>query len=442
MKIAVLGLGYVGTVTAACLASRGHTVVGVDVDQTKVDTINRGASPVVEPGLEPLVADAVAGGTLRATTSVELALEEADVSLICVGTPSAPGGATDLAYVERALADVRRAMEVATPPAGGRHTVVIRSTVPPGTGSTVVAPVFTGFTGRLPDGWRVATAMCPEFLREGFGVSDFFDPPYIVVGTQDDGAAAQLEQLFACVDAPSHRVSVATAEALKFACNAFHATKVSFANEIARVFHGHGVDSREVMGLFCQDDKLNISPRYLRPGFAFGGSCLPKDLRSLLHLARIEDVDAPLLAGVMMTNDLVVRAVVERVLASELRHVALMGLSFKSGTDDLRESPNVDLAERLLGKGYDMRIYDPLVNLDRLVGANRRHVQERLPHLSGLLTGHADEALSGAEVVIVSDGGPDVVSAVLAADPRLVIDLHGRLGAEVERLAGYEGVLW
>lgn len=439
MKVAVFGLGYVGTVTAACLAAGGHRVVGVDVDQGKVDTVNRGASPVVEPGLEPLVASAVEAGLLRATTSAEPALDGADVSLICVGTPSAPGGATDLTYVERALDDVRRAMDVARPPASGRHTVIIRSTVPPGTGDSVVAPRFAG---RLPDGWTVATAMCPEFLREGFGVSDFFDPPYIVVGTEDDGAAAQLEQVFACVDAPCHRVSVATAEALKFACNAFHATKVSFANEIARVFHGHGVDTREVMGLFCQDTKLNISPRYLRPGFAFGGSCLPKDLRSLLHLARIEDVDAPLLAGVMQTNDLVVRAVVERVLASEQRHVALMGLSFKSGTDDLRESPNVDLAERLLGKGYDVRIYDPLVNPERLVGANRRHVEERLPHLSGLLTGRAEEALVGADVAIVSDGGPEVVTAVLAARPRLVIDLHGRLGLEVEQLPGYEGVLW
>jgi GDP-mannose 6-dehydrogenase len=439
MNVAVFGLGYVGTVTAACLASRGHRVVGVDVDPGKVDMINAGASPVVEPGLGPLVAAAVEAGLLRATTMAEPAMEEAAVSLICVGTPSAPGGATDLRYVERALEDVRRAMDTVAPPPGGRHTVVVRSTVPPGTGEAVVAPVFAG---PLPDGWTVATAMCPEFLREGFGVADFFDPPYIVLGTEDDDAAAQLERLFGCVDAPAHRVSVGTAEALKFACNAFHATKVSFANEVARVFHGQGVDTREVMGLFCLDTKLNISPRYLRPGFAFGGSCLPKDLRSLLHLARIEDVDAPLLAGVMQTNDLVVRAVVERVLASEQRHVALMGLSFKSGTDDLRESPNVDLAERLIGKGYDVRIYDPLVNPERLVGANRRHVEERLPHLSGLLTGHAEQALVGADVVIVSDGGAEVVSAVLAADPALVVDLHGRLGAEVEGLAGYEGVLW
>lgn len=439
MKVAVFGLGYVGTVTAACLASGGHDVVGVDVDPDKVDTINRGASPVVEPGLEPLVAGAVAAGLLRATTVAGPAIDGADITLICVGTPSAPGGATDLTYVERALDDVRRAMEAGTPPAGGRHTVVVRSTVPPGTGAAVVAPRFAG---PLPDGWTVSTAMCPEFLREGFGVSDFFEPPFVVVGAGDDGAAAHLEQLFAVVDAPCHRVSVGTAEALKFACNAFHATKVSFANEIARVFRSYEVDTREVMRLFCLDTKLNISARYLQPGFAFGGSCLPKDLRSILHLARIDDVDAPLLVGVMHTNDLVVRAVVERVLASDHRHVALLGLSFKSGTDDLRESPNVDLAERLLGKGYDVRIYDPLVKPERLVGANRRHVEERLPHLNRLLTDNAEEALVGAGVVIVSAGGDDVVAAMVAADPSLVIDLNGRLGAEVEGLAGYEGALW
>jgi GDP-mannose 6-dehydrogenase len=439
MKVAVFGLGYVGTVTAACLASGGHDVIGVDVDQGKVDTVNRGASPVVEPGLAQLVSDAVAAGCLRATTAAEPAVEGADVSLICVGTPSAPGGATDLTYVERALDDVRRALEVVTPPPGGRHTVVVRSTVPPGTGEDLVAPLFHG---PLPGGWTVATAMCPEFLREGFGVSDFFEPPYVVIGTEDDAAAAQLEELFGCVDADCHRVSVATAEALKFACNAFHATKVSFANEVARVFRGHGVDTREVMGLFCQDTKLNISPRYLRPGFAFGGSCLPKDLRSMLHLARIDDVDAPLLSGVMQTNDLVLRAAIDRVLATEQRRVALLGLSFKSGTDDLRESPNVDLAERLIGKGYDVRIYDPLVNPARLVGANLRHVQERLPHLGRLLTGTPEEALDGADVAIVSDGGPEVIAATVAADPFLVIDLNGGLGPALEGLAGYEGVLW
>jgi GDP-mannose 6-dehydrogenase len=439
MKVAVFGLGYVGTVTAACLASGGHHVVGVDVDPGKVDTVNTGGSPVVEPGLEELVGDAVSAGLLWATTDPELALEGADVSLICVGTPSAPGGATDLDYVERALDDVRRAMEVVAPPPGGRHTVVIRSTVPPGTGTSVVAPRFAD---PLPAGWTVGTAMCPEFLREGFGVSDFFEPPYIVLGTSDDEVASQLEQVFACVDAPCHRVSVGTAEALKFACNAFHATKVSFANEVARVFRGHGVDTREVMGLFCQDTKLNISARYLRPGFAFGGSCLPKDLRSMLHLARVEDMDAPLLAGVMLTNDLVVRTVVDRVLAFGHRNVALLGLSFKAGTDDLRESPNVDLAERLLGKGYTVRIYDPVVNPARLVGANLRHVEERLPHLNRLLTASAKEALEGADVVIVSADGAEVVGAMLTADPPLVIDLNGSLGVEIEALAGYEGVLW
>jgi GDP-mannose 6-dehydrogenase len=438
MKVAVFGLGYVGTVTAACLASRGHRVVGVDVDRGKVDTVNAGASPVVEPGLEPLIENAVRAGLLRATTDPVAAVDAADASLVCVGTPSAPGGGTDLAYVERALDDVYRAMGVTSPPDGGRHTVVMRSTVPPGTGASVVAPRFAA----PPAGWTVGTAMCPEFLREGFGVSDFFDPPFVVAGADDELVAGQVEDLFAFVGAPTRRVSVATAEALKYACNAFHATKVSFANEIARIFRSHGVDTREVMRLFCEDTKLNISPRYLQPGFAFGGSCLPKDLRSLLHLARLGGVDVPLLAGTGQTNDLVVRGVVEQVIASGQRRVALLGLSFKSGTDDLRESPNVELAERLIGKGYELRIYDPLVNPEHLVGANRRFVEERLPHLNRLLAGTPGEALAGADVAVVSTGGRQVVAALTEADPSVVIDLSGRLGDEVERLAGYQGVSW
>lgn len=440
MKVAVFGLGYVGTVTAACLAASGHEVVGVDVDPGKVDSINRGSSPVLEPGLEPLVSSAVEAGLLRATTEAEPAIGRADASLICVGTPSAPGGSTDLTYVDRALRDIRRAMELCRPPEGGRHSVVMRSTVPPGTGASLVAPRFSG--EQAPDDWTVGTAMCPEFLREGHGVSDFNEPPFVVVGADDDRVADHLARLFSVVDAPSYRVGIATAEALKYACNAFHATKVSFANEIARIFALHGVDSREVMRLFCEDTKLNISPRYLQPGFAFGGSCLPKDVRSLLHLARVGGVDAPLLAGTMDTNDLVVRGVVDRVIASGRRKVALLGLSFKMGTDDLRESPNVDLAERLIGKGYDLRIYDPLVNPDRLVGANRLHVANRLPHLNRLLAGSAAEALANAEVALVSSADPDVLSALADADPPLVIDVHGQLGPRVEQLAGYEGASW
>jgi len=440
MKVAVFGLGYVGTVTAAGLASRGHEVVGVDVDAMKVEAICRGESPVVEPGIGVLVHDAVAAGLLQATTDARLAVEGADVSLICVGTPSSARGDTDLTYIRRAVADVRDAMEVATPPAGGFHTVVIRSTVPPGTCAGVVAPVFS--SGGLPEGWSVATAMCPEFLREGCGVEDFFAPPFVVVGTEDTRAHEALGAMFAFLGQDVHHVDLGTAESLKYACNAFHAVKVTFANEMGRVFSTFGVDGRRVMEIFSEDRKLNVSPAYLRPGFAFGGSCLPKDLRALQSMARTNGVEIPMVGSALISNEVVVRSVVDRVLQTGYRSVCLVGLSFKMDTDDLRESPNLELAERFVGKGLDVRIYDPIVNPDRLVGANLRHLQSKLAHVNRLLAATPEEAVEGAEVFIISSSDKDALRAVVAASPKLVIDLHGRLGADIEQLAGYAGVSW
>src|SRR5215831_5768847 len=439
MKVAVIGLGYVGTVTAACLASRGHDVWGVDVDAAKVGEIRGGHSPVAEPGLNALVAQAAAGGTLHATVSCAEALDEADVSLVCVGTPSAARGGTDLSYIRRAARDIAAAMRTVRPPASGQHSVVIRSTVPPGTVEDVVAPAFTGLAGT---GITIGTAMCPEFLREGSGVADFFAAPFFVVGTSDAHVADAVTSLFSFLDQPARVVDVHVAEALKYACNAFHATKVSFANEMSRLLRSLGVDSREVMSLFCEDQVLNISPAYLRPGFAFGGSCLPKDLRSMLHLARSNGVDLPLLAGTLSTNELVISEAVDRVLACDTRTVALLGLSFKMDTDDLRESPMVELAERLVGKGFDVRIYDPVVHPARLVGSNRRYVESKLPHLERLLTYEPGEALRGAGAAIVSSTDQAVLEALLAGPPPHVIDLSGRLGREAESLPGYEGLGW
>lgn len=439
MRIAIFGLGYVGTVTAAGLASQGHEVVGVDVDATKVSAIQQGRSPVVEPGLDQLVASGVADGLLTATHDAYEAVSRADVSLVCVGTPSGSHGETDLGFIRRALEDIRDAMTAVTPPASGHHSVIIRSTVPPGTGADLVAPVFSG---AAPAGWRVGTAMCPEFLREGTGVRDFFAPPFVVVGAAENTTHVAVDELFAFLDMEVLHVDVPTAEALKYACNAFHATKVSFANEMARIFRLHGVDSREVMRIFVEDHKLNISSTYLRPGFAYGGSCLPKDLRALQHLARMGGVDAPLLAGTTLTNELVIRDVVERVLASQHRHVAVLGLSFKSNTDDLRESPNVELAERLIGKGLEVSIYDPIINPDLLVGANRRDIEAKLPHLSCLLASSPAKAIYGADVILVSSADEAIIDALAAASPTMVIDLNGRLGSRVESMSGYQGVGW
>src|SRR5712691_929512 len=437
MKVAVVGLGYVGTVTAACLASRGHDVWGVDVDAAKVDEIRSGRSPVAEPGLDALVARAVTGGTLHATTSCTDALDRADVSLVCVGTPSAARGGTDLFYVRRAVDDIVAAMRTGRPPASRQHSVVIRSTVPPGTVDDVVIPALTD--GLAGTEITIGAAMCPEFLREGSGIADFYASPFVVVGTRDPRVAETVTSMFGFIDQPVRVVDVRTAEALKYACNVFHATKVSFTNEVSRLFRLLGVDSREVMSLFCEDQVLNISPAYLRPGFAFGGSCLPKDLRSLLHLARMNGANLPLLAGTLATNELVINEVVDRVVSYDGRSVALLGLSFKMNTDDLRESPNVELAERLIGKGFDVRIFDPIVNPARLVGANRRHVESKLPHLGRLLAHEPGEALRGADIAIVSSSDQAVLDALLMIPPPRLLDISGRLGSEVESLPGYEG---
>lgn len=440
MKVAVFGLGYVGTVTAAGLASQGHEVVGVDVDTLKVDTINRGQSPVVEPRIDDLVRNAVAMGLLQATTDARLALEHTDVSLICVGTPSLPRGDTDLTFIRRALTNLREAMAVARPPASGIHSVVIRSTVPPGTCAAVVAPTFD--EAQLPEGWSVGTAMCPEFLREGSGVMDFFAPPFVVVGTEDARTRASLDDLFTFLGQEIHHVDLATAESLKYACNAFHAVKVTFANEMGRVFAAFGVDGRRVMEIFTEDHKLNIAATYLRPGFAFGGSCLPKDLRALQSMARYNGVEIPMVGATMTSNEIVVRSLVDRVLETGYRRVCLLGLSFKMDTDDLRESPNLEVAERFVGKGLDVRIYDPIVNPDLLIGANLRHLQSKLAHVNRLLSASPEDALDGAEVVIVASSHPTALAALKEANPQLVIDLHGRLGAEIEQLPAYEGVSW
>jgi GDP-mannose 6-dehydrogenase len=434
MRVAVFGLGYVGTVSSACLAAAGHDVWGVDPDVLKVAAVSAGQSPVLEPGLQSLVAQGVASGNLHATVRPDEALENADVSLLCVGTPSSPSGESNLGYIYRVVEDISESLRTKE-----FHTVVIRSTVPPGTVEDVSAILRDAFPDPGPD---VAVAMCPEFLREGTGIADFYAPPFTVIGAQDVRAIESISRLFSFLDAPVRVVHPRTAEALKYACNAFHATKISFANELGRVFSRLGVDSREVMGLFCEDTSLNISPRYLRPGFAFGGSCLPKDLRSLLYLARTESIDIPLLSGTLASNRLSIDEAIDRVVAGEGRRIALLGLSFKPGSDDLRESPYVDLAETLLGKGYELRIHDPILNPTSLVGANRQYVESKLPHLKRILTDSPQEAVAGADIAIVSHSNEEVIRALLESRPSRIIDLDGRLGSEIETLESYEGFAW
>ena len=390
MKVAVFGLGYVGTVTAACLAANGHDVWGVDPDELQGGgRLGRPQSRRRARSGVPCLATAISSGNLHATVSPVDALENADVSLLCVGTPSTTSGETNLTYIYRVVEDLIQPLK-SSARREAFHAVVIRSTVPPGTVEDVTAILDAAFQHSGPD---VAVAMCPEFLREGTGIADFYSPPYTVIGSSDLRAIDSVSRLFSFLDSPLRVVHPRTAEALKYACNAFHATKISFANELGRLFGRLGVDSREVMELFCEDTQLNISPKYLRPGFAFGGSCLPKDLRSLLHLARSESIDIPLLSGTLASNRLSIDEAIDRVIAGEGNRVALLGLSFKPGSDDLRESPYVDLAETLLGKGYEVRIHDPVVNPTSLVGANRQYVESELPHLRRILTDGPKEAI-------------------------------------------------
>ncbi|KJS52722.1 GDP-mannose dehydrogenase [Streptomyces rubellomurinus subsp. indigoferus] len=438
MRVSVLGLGYVGCVSAACLASLGHEVIGVDVNQVKVDLVNDGRAPVVEERIGELTAEVVRAGRLRATADVREAVQGSEVSLVCVGTPSEANGRLCTTYLER----VTEQIGAAAAEKGGRHTVVFRSTMLPGTCLDLLVPILEKHLGGTA-GVDVGVAVNPEFLREGTSVRDFFDPPKTVIGELDAASGDVVAALYGGLPGEVFRVPVPVAEAIKYADNAFHGLKIGFANELGAVCRALGVDSHQVMDVFLADRKLNISPAYLRPGFAFGGSCLPKDLRSLVHAARRADVSVPILSHVLPSNADHLQRAVELVERTGSRRVGMFGLSFKPGTDDLRESPLVELAERLFGKGYDLRIYDPNVNLSRLLGANREYIETRLPHLAQLLAPTVDEVLRHAEVCVVGTRDPAVLSALPPGGDRALVDLVRLPDAEARRAEpGYTGLAW
>lgn len=402
MKVAVFGLGYVGSVTAAAIARDGHEVVGVDVAPAKIEALNAGRAPVLEPGVDALVADAVAAGHLRATDDPADGMADAAVSLVCVGTPSRPDGSLDLAYVKQVAQQIGSKLSLAA----RDHRVVVRSTVLPGSTRNAVLPEIERAAGRRAgDSFDVCTN--PEFLREGSSLRDYDDPPRILVGEREPGGGAPLLALYEGIDAPVFQVPLEVAEAVKYTDNAFHALKVTFANEVSRVWEPAGADPRRVMEIVAQDTKLNASPAYLRPGFAFGGSCLPKDLRALVSAARSGHAAVPMLEAVLASNEVPVQRALERVLASGKRRVALLGLAFKSGTDDLRESPLVALAKRLVGEGLELAIHDPAVLLSRLHGSNRAFLEQSLPHLNRVLAGDVDAAVASADLIVIGHDAPE-----------------------------------
>jgi GDP-mannose 6-dehydrogenase len=437
MNISIFGLGYVGTVCGGCLASEGHNIIGVDVNPAKVDGMNSGIAPIVEPKLPELFARAHQEGRLSATLSATEAVHATELSLVCVGTPSEVNGSLDLTYMKRVCQEIGAALKTKTAP----HLVVLRSTMLPGTTEDLLVPILEAHSGkRLGEGFDVCYN--PEFLREGSSVHDFYHPPKIVVGERTAGGGEALLSLYAGLEAPVLRTSIRVAEMAKYCDNAFHALKVSFANEVGNLCKKLGVDSHDVMAVFCEDRKLNLSPAYLKPGFAFGGSCLPKDLRALAYEAKRFDLDSPVLNAILQSNAMQVRMGIQLIAALGKKRVGFLGMAFKPDTDDLRESPLVEVIETLLGKGYTIRIYDRNVATSRLIGANRRFIEERIPHLSSLIVEDASELAAQSEVVVVGYQSPEFVSVVARLRPdQAVVDL-ARLARPVATPARYEGICW
>jgi GDP-mannose 6-dehydrogenase len=436
MRISIFGIGYVGCVSAACFAHAGHDVIGVDVNPTKVDIINSGKSPIVEPQMNELIHDVVKSGKLRATTDSMEAVNASDISLVCVGTPSKPNGSLDLGHVARVCEEIGAALATKDT----HHTVVIRSTMLPGSIESVAQPALER-TSRKKAGKEFGVCVNPEFLREGTSVKDFYAPPFTLIGADDEETANIVRGLYSNIDAPVFTTTIKTAEMVKYVCNCFHALKVSFANEIGNICKALELDSHEVMKVFCADTKLNLSPYYLKPGFAFGGSCLPKDLRAVSYKAKELDVEVPLLSAIISTNKLQVEKALDMVLSTGNKQVGVLGFSFKAGTDDLRESPMVTLIETLLGKGLDLVIYDRDVSLARLFGSNKAYIEEEIPHIAKLMRGSIDEVLDAANTIVIGNRSEEFRQIESRLRPgQTVIDLV-RL---FERTSGkgYQGICW
>ena len=438
MNIAIVGLGYVGCVSAACLASAGHQVVGVDISQLKVDLINQGRSPIIEKDIDSMLADSVSSGRLSATIDITEAIALSDISMICVGTPSVGNGSLDLQYIRNSVAEIAHALR----DRNDYHVVAIRSTMLPGTLENVVLPLLEKESGKSV-GEDIGLCVNPEFLREGSAIADYQNPPFTLVGAWDERSGAALASVYRDVDGPFIQAEIRVTEMVKYSCNIFHALKVGFANEIGVLCKELTIDSHQVMDIFKQDKELNISPSYLTPGFAFGGSCLPKDLRAVMHKAKDMDLTLPILSSILPSNEGHIERAFQMVQSIGSRKVGILGLSFKAGTDDLRESPIVQLAERLLGKGYELAIYDNNVTLANLLGANKQYIEHVIPHLAKLLNDNLDTVIEASDVLVIGKSAAefdDLHSRV--TDQHEIIDLI-RLDTKVSDTdARYQGICW
>jgi GDP-mannose 6-dehydrogenase len=442
VKIAIFGLGYVGVVSAACLARDGHEVLGVDPNSVKTDLVNQAKSPIVEPGLDALMVSTVAAGRLKASADHAGAVRHCDLMLICVGTPGAPNGSLDLRYVRRICEQIGETL------AGLDEfkIVAIRSTLLPGSMQSVVIPTLESSSGKRA-GEHFGVCINPEFLREGTAIYDYDHPPKTVIGVNDERTATPVRAIYAKLEAPMIVTDLRTAEMVKYVDNCWHALKVTFANEMGRLAKAMSVDSRSLMRLFCMDTKLNISPTYLRPGFAFGGSCLPKDVRALTYQGKLLDVETPVLSSILASNQVQVERALTLIRASGQRRVGLLGLSFKEGTDDLRESPIVTLAEQLIGKGFELLIYDRNVKLASLVGANRDYILNHIPHIGRLLVDDSAELFAVSDVVVIATAEKEFAGLISRhGSGKIIIDLIGTGDfsnpATLNALKSYDGIAW
>ena len=437
MNISIFGLGYVGVVSAACLADRGHKITGVDVNETKVDMLHSGISPIVEKDLPELLFCAKEKGLISATTDAEKAIETTDISLVCVGTPSRANGSLNTSFIENACAQIAQCLKAKR----GHHILVFRSTVLPGTNREIIIPALESISGKA-EGKDFFVAFNPEFLREATAVYDFNNPPKTVVGTNTAATADAVLKIYDGLPGPRITTSIETAEMVKYVDNNFHAVKITFANEIGHICKKLGVDSHEVMDIFMQDTKLNISTTYFKPGFAFGGSCLPKDLRAINYMAKMFDLDTPLLHSLIHSNSVQVLSTIKKIMSFGKKKVGIAGISFKAGTDDLRESPIIDIIETLLGKGYDLKLYDKNVSFAALMGANKQYINEHIPHIASLMVASLEELLEDREVIVI--GNNDNEFKRLLADSRedqIIYDLV-RIGDISNAGKNYHGICW
>ena len=437
-RISIFGLGYVGAVSMACLARDGHRLIGVDVDATKLDLIRARKSPILEEGIQELMRDVVDSGRVAVTQDARYAVQETEVTFVCVGTPSAANGSQDLSAITRLAEQIGAALASKNE----FHTVVIRSTVQPGTLEEIIEPILQRASGKR-SGVDFGLVFQPEFLREGSSIRDYDHPPYTIVGGNCEAAVNAVREIFQHLDVRFLVTSIRVAEALKMSCNAFHALKITFANEIGRVSQALGIDAHEVMRLVCADTRLNISPAYLKPGFAFGGSCLPKDLRALAQIAKQHDIEVPMLASLLVSNRVHIDLAVEKILRHGRPRVGMLGLSFKSGTDDLRESPLVMVAKRLMGEGCEIRIFDPEVHLSRLLGANRHFIETNIPHLGSLLCDDIADMIDQSEVLLIGLRQPalDAVLQERVRPEQYLIDLVNLPNRDLLH-CHYEGICW